>query len=190
MKKRVLWILLGLGLLAASFVMLYEIQMAPGANERLHNVVQDTPAGIFYPVVIGCMAFGLAAVLFALLGGKKWAARSEKISAQNAKKVASSLWYAENPMVIEGCPVIGFRHFSFSRQHFTLPVRPGHPDVEKFLALKHGDTVEFEPLEKGMGVRLSTNSADFFVSNPYHKNQALDRIALWCFLVLNINSTR
>ena len=143
--------------LVAFFGLQYKALRTPGAKERLLALVQlvrDTPAEIFYPVFIGFTILAPGLFFWMLVNQKRWSRMATKDSVFKAKKVVLSLWCAENPMIIEGSPVIRFRHVSFGRQSFILPVRPGHPDIEQFRRLKDGDTVEFESLSEGMECAL------------------------------------
>lgn len=109
-------------------------------------------------------------------------------SIRNAKKMALSLWYVDGTLTEslkelerlgETAKVLGykkrldskvydddwvvvrFRHMSFGRWKVTLPVRPGHPDIDKFRQLKTGETVEFEALSTGMECALDHELCGF-----------------------------
>lgn len=139
----------GLVLLAGFLV--YMTQNAPAENkERLLRLFQEMPAPIFYSI------FGIGGVLpmvllfWILISQKRWSQMARRASVHEAKKVALNLWQVENPGAMQDWMVVGFRHPSWTRLSFILPVRPGHPDIEQFRRLKDGDTVEFEPLSEGM----------------------------------------
>lgn len=149
--------------LAALFVVQYRALQAPGATERLQGLIRDIPAYILYPVVIGFVVLVLIPVLITIFGHKMLAQGEEIRSVRNAQKVALSLWRVDGwPMNKGGgWTVMRFRHLSWSRQYFVLPVRPAHPDIEQFRKLNNGDVVEFEPLQKGMECALEHELCGF-----------------------------
>jgi len=153
MKRKIL-IVFGLLFVIVFFGLQYQAMQQPEVQARMQSLLRDTPAHVFYPVVLGFMVLIVGSFAYILLNQGRWSRAATRGSVLNAKKVAMSLWSVETPRIIQGCPVIRFRHMSWGRWSFVLPVRPGHPDVERFSQLRHGDTVEFESLAKGMDCAL------------------------------------
>ncbi len=130
---------------------LYLMQTPAGKQglREIHQVLRDTPAGIFYPIFIVFALVTLGPVTLLLFGHKKWALSASKRSVLRAKKVALSMYRVDGPIMLkEGSAVMCFRHLSWSHLGFVLPVRPGHPDIERFCRLRDGDEVAFDPLEE------------------------------------------
>ena len=129
---------------------------------RLASLIRDTPDHIFYPVFIGVIALSVGPIIWIMINQRRWSRLASSGSVLNAKKVASSLWHVDGePMVKGGWAVMRFRHLSFGRQSFILPVRPGHPDIKLFQQLKHDDVVEFEQLSEGMDCALDHELCGF-----------------------------
>ena len=147
--RKIFWAAAALVCMTTLFGLQYRILQTPGAKERLHSFVRDTPASIFYPVFIGFAVLVLGPVLYIMVNQKRWSRMATKGSVFNAKKVALSLWRVSGqPLIKDDWAVMRFRHVSWGRHSFILPVRPGHPDIERFRRLNNGDTVEFE-VERG-----------------------------------------
>ena len=156
MKRLPLFWLPIAGLIFALGAQIYLIQQSEstGNKARIISWVRDSPAWQFYGLMVLCAAPFLIG-LYSLINQKRWSRMATKGSVFNAKKIALSLWRVDgNPMIRDGFAVMQFRHMSWGRQYFILPVRPGHPDIEQFRRLIHGDTVEFKPLPEGMECAL------------------------------------
>lgn len=162
---------------------LYLVQTAPPENKaQLVSWVRESPAWQFYGFM-GFASIPLLIAMYIVVNQKRWSRLATSGSVHDAKKVALSLWSVDGTMgeakrQLERTAkiahdlgyagklheaeednedtwvVVRFRHMSFGRRKFTLPVRPGHPDIEQFRRLKTGDTVEFEPLSEGMECAL------------------------------------
>ncbi len=154
--KRKLWLAVAvLGLVAFLGGQLYMVQTAPPENKaRLASWVRESPAWQFYGLM-GLASIPFLITLYIVVNQKRWSRMATSGSIRNAKKIALSLWLVDGqPMLNEGFAVVRFRHMSFGRWRFILPVRSGHPDIEHFRRLQEGDTVEFEPLSEGMDCAL------------------------------------
>ena len=163
MKQKVFAMVMLVLAVGAIFTLNYKAMQTPGAQERMVSLIRDTPAYIFYPIYFGFMVVMIFVLYTITFGHKKWARMATKGSVDNAKKVALSLWRVDGNVrtTIDKFTVVQFRHLSWGRASFILPVRPGHPDVKKFATLHDGDTVEFEPLEQGMECALEHELCGF-----------------------------
>jgi len=162
---------------------MYLVQTAPPENKaKLVSWVRESPAWQFYGFM-GFVSIPFLIAMYIMVNQKRWSRLATSGSIRSAKKVALSLWYVDGTMTEtkkdlertaqiarnlgymgrlpkveedeeDGFVVVRFRHMSFGRWKFTLPVRPGHPDIEQFRRLRTGDTVEFEPLTEGMECAL------------------------------------
>ena len=187
--RRKLLLVIGWIVVISYFGFLWKASQNPEAQRRTLSLVRDIPANIFYPVFIGFTVLVLGPVLWILVNQKRWSQMATSGSIRNAKKMALSLWYVDGTMAEtkkrlmeleetakrlgyksrkllpekkdEDLVVVRFRHMSFGRWKVTLPVRPGHPDIDKFRHLKTGDTVEFEALSEGMECALDHELCGF-----------------------------
>lgn len=155
MRKKILAVIGLVAVLGFQFAFLWKASQNPEAQKRTLSFIQDAPAEFFYPIAIGFLLLTIGSFIWILLNHKNWAWTTTQDSVRSAKKVASSLWRVDGPVLNKGdVAVMRFRHLSFSRWTFILPVRPDHPDIDQFRHLKDGDTVEFEALSEGMECAL------------------------------------
>jgi hypothetical protein len=162
-KKRRIFALVVLGLVLVGYgAFTWKMMQNPEVQQRQLHLIRDTPANIFYPVAIGILVLVTGPLLWILINQKRWSRMATVGSIENAKKIARSLWRVSGPVLLkDDAAVMRFRHFSFGRWSFILPVRCGHPDIEQFRQLKDGDIVEFEPLSAGMECALEHELCGF-----------------------------
>jgi len=149
---------------AGLILLMWANTSSPDANAERMKFIRESPAWLFY----GFMTLASApvfATLWILINQKRWSRIATSGSVQNAKKMALSLWrVASEPMnsgVKDDWAVVKFQHFSFGNWTVIVPVRPGHPDIDKFQNLRKGETVEFEALSKGMDCALENEICGF-----------------------------
>ncbi|MGC9598864.1 MAG: hypothetical protein ABSE18_00570 [Minisyncoccia bacterium] len=151
-KFKAILALIALGIL---FGLQYHALQAPGVQQRLYADIHDTPAIVFYPIVIALFLSFVGPTTYLLLNEKRWRQNATEHSVMNAKIVASSLWcVGGKPMITDEGTTVRFNHFSWPSRSFILPVRPGHPDITRFGKLHEGNTVEFEALPEVMECSL------------------------------------
>lgn len=124
------------------------------AQRRLAEAIQSIPPGIY---LTGLAVF-LAGMFFLLwqmvYGIPRFQERFARLRALRAKNTAKSLWIVRNRFLNGDSVIIEFSHYSFNTNTFMLPIRPGHPDIEKFRKLKENDVVEFVALDRGLDCAL------------------------------------
>jgi hypothetical protein len=161
MNKRLAAVVCAL-LLVGFFGFQWALHQNPEVQKRDLALIRDTPAVIFYPVFFGFVVLAIGPTLWIMINQRRWSRLATKGSVLNAKKITLSLWKVDgNPRVIDDFVVARFRHLSFGRWVFTLPVRPGHPDIEMFRQLNDGEKVEFEALSEGMECALEHELCGF-----------------------------
>src|SRR5690348_11404239 len=162
MKRKVFAFLMLIVVIVAISAVNYKAMQTPGTQERMASMIRDAPPYIFYPLWLGLMIIGSLVIYMMTFGYRKWARSATRESVMSAKKVALSLWRVDgDAQTIDDFAVVRFKHLSWGRVSFVLPVRPGHPDLKKFTELQSGDTVEFESLDQGMECALEHELCGF-----------------------------